>query len=68
MVTRLAETQQFGEAADRAMSSTFAKGHLINLLFQWNRNAPDEASQWLKTADLPPEERYRLNQRASVMP
>ncbi len=62
VVAGLMETQQFADAADWAMTSTLAKSQLYNLLSQWERSAPDDARQWLETADLPAEEKSRFNQ------
>jgi hypothetical protein len=62
VVNSLIESDQFADAAEWAMTSTVAKGNLFNLLYQWKRNAPDEARQWLESADLSDEEKTRLNQ------
>lgn len=68
VVVGLVETQQFAEAAEWAMTSTLAKGQLTNLLYQWQRSAPDEARQWLETAELPAAEKSRLNQIFKTTP
>lgn len=60
VVASLIESDQFADAAEWAMTSTVAKENLSNLLYQWNKNAPDEARQWLESADLPAEEKTRL--------
>jgi hypothetical protein len=62
VVNSLIQSDQYVDAAEWARTSTAAKGQLTNLLYQWNRNAPDEARQWLESADLPAEEKTRLNQ------
>lgn len=62
VVNSLIQSDQFADAAEWAMTSTAAKGQLTNLIYQWNKNAPDEARQWLESADLPAEEKTRLNQ------
>jgi hypothetical protein len=62
VVHELLQAQQFAEAAEWSMSSNSAKGQLFGLLYQWQRSAPDEARQWLESADLPAEEKGRLIQ------
>jgi hypothetical protein len=62
VVTSLIESDRYADAAEWAMTSTVAKAQLHNLLYQWQRNAPDEARQWLESADMPAEEKTRLNQ------
>jgi hypothetical protein len=62
VVAGLMETQQFAEAADWAMTSTIATSELASLLYGWQRSNPDEARQWLEAADLPAEQKSRLNQ------
>ncbi|MBN8460756.1 MAG: hypothetical protein J0M04_23235 [Verrucomicrobia bacterium] len=67
VVHELAQTERFAEAATWAMSSAIAKSQLSGLLYQWQRSAPDEAREWLESADLPAEEkdRYLRNLKAT---
>jgi hypothetical protein len=62
VVNSLIEADQYADAVEWAMTSTVAKSNLLNLLYRWQRNAPDEARQWLESADLPADEKTRLNQ------
>jgi hypothetical protein len=68
VVANLIESDQYADAAAWAMTSTVAKGNLFNLIFRWQRYAPDEARQWLEAADLPAEEKSQLNQMLKANP
>jgi hypothetical protein len=62
VVTSLIESDQYADAAEWAITSPLGKSKLYNLLSQWRRSAPDEARQWLESADLPAEEKAQFNQ------
>ncbi len=68
VVSSLIESDQFADAAEWAMTSTVAKGNLFNLLYRWQRSAPDEARQWLESADLPADQKSGLNQSLKLNP
>lgn len=59
VVHELMQSQQFAEAAEWAMGSAAAKPYLTDLFREWQRSNPDEARQWLESADLPAEDKAR---------
>ena len=67
VVHELAQTERFAEAATWAMTSAVARSQLSGLLYQWKRSAPDEAREWLESADLSAGEkdRYLRNLKAT---
>lgn len=62
VASQLVNMEQYAEAAEWMMSSERSRGNLINLIYQWNRSNPEEARQWLDSADLPEKEKDHLNQ------
>jgi hypothetical protein len=62
VASQLVNMEQYAEAAEWMMSSERSRGNMINLIYQWNRSNPEEARQWLDSADLPEKEKDRLNQ------
>lgn len=62
VASQLVNMEQYAEAAEWMMSSETSRGNMINLIYQWNRSNPEEARQWLDSADLPEKEKDHLNQ------
>lgn len=69
IVNQLRGQHRFDEAAEWAMGmTTNRQAHLSNLIQSWNRSNPDQAREWLESADLPEQDRAHLQPLIQARP